>query len=256
MMTSSAAQQGRGDEPILRVESLTKRYGDHRVFEDLSLEVRQGEVVAIVGPSGTGKSTLLRCVNRLEQVDGGRVWFEGEEVPARGRDLHLVRSRMGMVFQDFNLFPHLTVERNLTVAPMLIKKRSKSQATRTAQELLERVGMSDKLAALPAALSGGQKQRVAIARALAMEPSLIMFDEATSALDPELVREVLDVMKQLALDGMTMLVVTHEMTFAREACSRIIFMSDGRIVEDAAPADFLDNPQTERAKRFLNQIDA
>lgn len=239
---------------LLEVTNVSKSFGTHRVLHDISFKVRPGEVVAIIGPSGTGKSTLLRCINGLEPIDAGNITFENTSVPAAGRRITELRTHIGMVFQEFNLFPHMTVLQNLLIGPVHAKKTPKPIALERANKLLEQVGLSDKSKAFPLALSGGQKQRVAIARALAMQPKLMLFDEATSALDPELVREVLDVMRELATGGMTMLVVTHEMRFAHEACSRVIFMDAGHIIEDANPAQFFTSPRTERAMGFLNTV--
>jgi len=231
-----------------------KSFGDNEVLRGIDLEVRAGEVLTIVGPSGSGKSTLLRCVNLLEPLNAGRIFLEGDEITRKGVDVSAVRQRIGMVFQQFNLFPHLTVMDNLTLAARRIRKRPRAEAEERAQQLLARVGLEEKADQHPHQLSGGQQQRVAIARALMMEPSVMLFDEVTSALDPELVGEVLIVMRDLARDmGMTMLVVTHEMQFAREVGDRLVFMDEGRIVEQGDPATVLDHPEAERTKRFLRR---
>jgi polar amino acid transport system ATP-binding protein len=237
----------------VRLEGVHKSFGDNEVLRGIDLEVRSGEVLTIVGPSGSGKSTLLRCVNLLEPVNAGRIFFEGEEITRKGADLAATRQRIGMVFQQFNLFPHLTVMNNLTLAARRIRRQPRAQAETRAMELLERVGLTEKAGQHPHQLSGGQQQRVAIARALMMDPHVMLFDEVTSALDPELVGEVLIVMRDLARDGMTMLVVTHEMQFAREVGDRLIFMDEGRIVEQGLPVDVLDRPQEERTRRFLRR---
>ncbi len=240
-------------EPVVRLEAVHKNFGDNHVLRGIDLEVRTGEVLTIVGPSGSGKSTLLRCVNLLEPVNAGRIFFEGEEITRKGADLSATRQRIGMVFQQFNLFPHLTVMNNLTLAVRRIRRQSRADAELRAHELLRRVGLTEKAGQHPHQLSGGQQQRVAIARALMMNPHVMLFDEVTSALDPELVGEVLIVMRDLARDGMTMLVVTHEMQFAREVGDRLVFMDEGRIVEQGLPADVLDRPQEERTRRFLRR---
>jgi polar amino acid transport system ATP-binding protein len=240
-------------EPVVRLEGVHKSFGDNEVLNGIDLSVASGEVLTIIGPSGSGKSTLLRCVNLLEPLQAGRIFFEGEEITARGVDVSAVRTRIGMVFQQFNLFPHLTVMDNLTLATRRIRKRPKAEAEKRGHELLARVGLSEKADQHPHQLSGGQQQRVAIARALMMEPHVMLFDEVTSALDPELVGEVLIVVRDLARDGMTMLVVTHEMQFAREVGDRIVFMDEGRIIEQGVPADVLDRPREERTRRFLRR---
>jgi polar amino acid transport system ATP-binding protein len=240
-------------QPALRLEAIHKRFGDNEVLRGVDLTVAAGEVLTIVGPSGSGKSTLLRCVNLLERLDSGSIWLEGDEITRRGIDGSRVRQRVGMVFQQFNLFPHLRVLDNLTLAARRIRKLPRAQAETEARELLARVGLTAKARAYPNQLSGGQQQRVAIARALMMEPRVMLFDEVTSALDPELVGEVLVVMRDLADSGMTMLVVTHELQFAREVGDRLVFMDDGRIVEQGMPADVLDRPREERTKRFLRR---
>jgi polar amino acid transport system ATP-binding protein len=240
--------------PLLRLEGVRKSFGANLVLDAIDLEVTQGEVLVIIGPSGSGKSTLLRCVNLLEPIDAGRIFFEGAEITAKGVDVSAVRQRIGIVFQQFNLFPHLTVMRNLTLAARRIRKLPRAEAEARAQELLDVVGLPEKASAHPHQLSGGQQQRVAIARALMMSPHVVLFDEITSALDPELVGEVLIVMRDLARDhGTTMLVVTHEMQFAREVGDRVVFMDEGRIVEEGPPSEVLDNPREERTKRFLRR---
>ncbi len=239
---------------MVRIEDLYKSFGDLEVLRGIDLEVTRGEVVVILGPSGSGKSTLLRCVNKLEESTAGRIFIEDTEVTDRKTDINKVRERVGMVFQSFNLFPHLTAKGNVMLAQRKVLKRSKQEAERIALERLERVGLSDKSDAFPIQLSGGQQQRVAIARALAMDPHVMLFDEVTSALDPELVREVLEVMKSLAKAGMTMMVVTHEMGFARDVADRVIFMDEGVIVEQGTPEEVFDNPQSDRTKDFLGHI--
>ena len=245
--------QPNGSTPIVELEGIRKSFGDHLVLDGIDLSVTAGEVLVIIGASGSGKSTLLRCVNLLEPVSDGRIFFEGEEITRRGADISEVRRHIGIVFQQFNLFPHLKVIDNLTLAPRRIQKVPRKQAEERAHELLRRVGLEEKAEQHPHQLSGGQQQRVAIARALMMEPHVMLFDEVTSALDPELVGEVLLVMKDLADSGMTMLVVTHEMQFAREVGDHLIFIDEGRIVEQGRPADVLDRPQEERTRRFLRR---
>ncbi len=240
-------------EPVVRLEGVYKSFGDNDVLKAIDLSVASGEVLTIIGPSGSGKSTLLRCVNLLEPLNAGRIFFEGEEITRKGVDVSAVRTRIGMVFQQFNLFPHLTVMDNLTLATRRIRRQPRDTAETRARELLAQVGLSEKAGQHPHQLSGGQQQRVAIARALMMEPHVMLFDEVTSALDPELVGEVLIVMRDLARDGMTMLVVTHEMQFAREVGDRLVFMDEGRIVEEGVPAEVLDSPREERTRRFLRR---
>jgi len=251
-------------EPMVIADRVVKSFGSHQVLRDISLTVDRGEVVCVIGPSGSGKSTFLRCINHLEKLDGGRIVVDGELIGYRQRgekiyelrpkEAALQRKDIGMVFQRFNLFPHLTVLENIIEAPTQVKKQTKETASARALELLARVGLAEKAKAYPASLSGGQQQRVAIARALAMDPKLMLFDEPTSALDPELVGEVLDVMKQLAKDGMTMVVVTHEMGFAREVADSLVFMDAGVVVESGAPREVLSNPQHERTKAFLSKV--
>ena len=252
-MSEAALASVPATTPMVRLEGVHKSFGDLEVLCGIDLEVAQGEVLTIIGPSGSGKSTLLRCVNLLEPVQAGRVFLEGDEITRKGVDVSRVRQRIGMVFQQFNLFPHLKVIDNVTLAARRIRKVDKSEAEKRAHVLLERVGLDMKAEQYPHQLSGGQQQRVAIARALMMEPHVMLFDEVTSALDPELVGEVLLVMRDLARDGMTMLVVTHEMSFAREVGDRVVFMDDGVIVEQGVPRDVLDNPQHERTRRFLRR---
>jgi ABC-type polar amino acid transport system ATPase subunit len=240
-------------EPLLRLDRVVKSFGDNLVLDGIDLEVATGEVLVVIGPSGSGKSTLLRCINLLEPLDSGQIDFEGAEITRKGTDVSRVRQRIGMVFQQFNLFPQLTVLDNLTLAPRRIRKLSRAEAEARALILLAQVGLEEKAHQHPHQLSGGQQQRVAIARALMMVPHVMLFDEVTSALDPELVGEVLVVMRDLARDGMTMLVVTHEMQFAREVGDRLVFMDEGKIVEEGVPADVLDHPQEERTRRFLRR---
>ena len=237
---------------ILRIEHLHKEFEGKTVLDDLSLTLREGEVAVIVGPSGCGKSTLLRCVNALEPIQGGSIFLDGEEIHADPRKLPRLRQKVGMVFQSYELFPHKSILDNITLAPRKVQKRGREDAEAEALALLERVGLADRAKDYPQQLSGGQKQRVAIVRALIMHPALMLFDEVTAALDPEMVREVLDVLLDLAKQGRTMLIVTHEMQFARAVADRILFLDDGGIVEEGRPADFFDHPKTERAQRFLN----
>jgi len=239
--------------PMVRLEGVRKSFGDLVVLDGIDLEVATGDVLVVIGPSGSGKSTLLRCVNLLEPVDSGLIFLEGEEITRKGVDVSAVRQRIGIVFQQFNLFPHLRVMPNLTLAARRIRKLSRADAEAKAHELLERVGLAEKAHQYPHQLSGGQQQRVAIARALMMEPHVMLFDEVTSALDPELVGEVLIVMRDLARAGMTMLVVTHEMQFARDVGDHLVFMDEGRIVEQGRPVDVLDRPKEERTRRFLRR---
>jgi ABC-type polar amino acid transport system ATPase subunit len=241
------------DEPLVRLEAVSKSFGDNVVLDGIDLEVKMGEVLVVIGPSGSGKSTLLRCVNLLEPLNAGRIFFEGDEITRAGADVTSVRQRIGMVFQQFNLFPHLSVIDNLTLASRKIRRQGRAETERRARELLARVGLEEKARQHPHQLSGGQQQRVAIARALMMQPHVMLFDEVTSALDPELVGEVLVVMRDLARSGMTMLVVTHEMQFARDVGDRLIFMDGGRIVEEGVPSDVLDRPAQERTRKFLRR---
>jgi glutamine transport system ATP-binding protein len=239
---------------VIQVRDLKKAYGDHVVLSQIDLDVREGEVVAIIGPSGAGKSTLLRCLNKLEDVTSGHVVVNGQDLTAKGTDLDAVRQNIGMVFQHFNLFPHKSVLENVMMAPLELKKGSRSEIREQALALLDRVGLKSKADARPAQLSGGQKQRVAIARSLAMRPSIMLFDEATSALDPEMVGEVLDVIRGLADGGMTMVLVTHEMGFAREVADRVVFMADGIIKEEGSPRELFGNPKDPRTRDFLSKV--
>ncbi|MET9645881.1 amino acid ABC transporter ATP-binding protein [Streptomyces syringium] len=241
-------------DPLIELRDVNKHYGKLHVLRDINLTVGRGEVVVVIGPSGSGKSTLCRAINRLEPVESGTILLDGQPLPEEGRALAKLRAEVGMVFQSFNLFAHKTVLANVSLAPLKVRKRGKEEANKRSRELLERVGLLDQADKYPAQLSGGQQQRVAIARALAMDPKALLFDEPTSALDPEMINEVLEVMRQLARDGMTMVVVTHEMGFARSAANRVVFMADGRIVEDRTPEDFFTAPESERAKDFLSKI--
>ncbi|HYP22307.1 MAG TPA: amino acid ABC transporter ATP-binding protein [Actinomycetota bacterium] len=248
----SGAPRSNGNLVVLR--NVTKSFGDNVVLDGIDLSIDAGEAVVIAGPSGSGKSTMLRCVNALETIDSGEITFDGRSINNAGKDIYKIRADIGMVFQSFNLFPHKTVLQNITLGPTEVKGVSDSDAKNRAKELLERVGIPEKADQFPADLSGGQQQRVAIARALAMEPKLMLFDEPTSALDPEMIREVLDVMRDLAKSGMTMMVVTHEMGFAREVCDRICFIDGGKIVEEGPPEEFFNNTKSERAKEFVDKI--
>ncbi|QTI71702.1 amino acid ABC transporter ATP-binding protein [Gordonia polyisoprenivorans] len=239
---------------MIAMTNVQKHFGELHVLKDINLDVPRGQVVVVLGPSGSGKSTLCRTINRLEPIDSGEIRIEGELLPAEGKDLARLRADVGMVFQSFNLFAHKTILQNVTLAPTKVRKQNKAKAEKHALQLLERVGIASQKDKYPAQLSGGQQQRVAIARSLAMNPKIMLFDEPTSALDPEMVNEVLDVMVSLAKEGMTMLVVTHEMGFARKAADRVIFMADGAVVEDSDPESFFDNPQSDRAKDFLSKI--
>ena len=239
---------------MISVKNLSKNFGDLQVLKNVSLDIQKGEKVIIVGPSGSGKSTLLRCLNLLEIPTSGNIIFDNTDITDKKCDINRIRRRMGMVFQNFNLFPHMTVLENISLAPVMTKRLSKEEADKKAKSLLERVGLSDKANAYPSQLSGGQKQRIAIVRALAMDPDVMLFDEPTSALDPEMVGEVLEVMRELAENNMTMVVVTHEMAFAREAGTRVLFMDEGNILEDASPKEFFENPQNPRLKEFLSKI--
>ncbi|MGB9795105.1 amino acid ABC transporter ATP-binding protein [Fervidobacterium gondwanense] len=240
------------NEIIIKIENLVKRFGKLEVLKGVNLEVRKQEAIVIIGPSGGGKSTLLRCINKLEEYQGGKIYLDGVDIDSY--DVNKLRTRIGMVFQQFNLFPHMNVLDNLILAPTKVKNMPREEAVEKAKQLLKRVGLSDKIEAYPEQLSGGQKQRVAIARALMMDPEIMLFDEPTSALDPELVGEVLDVMKDLAKSGMTMLVVTHEMGFARDVADRIIFISDGVVEEEGTPDEVLKNPKKQRTREFLKRI--
>ena len=257
--TKSGASQAKaglavpGDVAV-SIRDLHKSFGDNAVLRGIDLDVHRGEVVVVLGPSGSGKSTMLRCVNLLETPTSGSIVFEGVDITGRGVDINKVRAKLGMVFQQFNLFPHLTAKKNVMIAQQKVLKRSREEAERIAVEELTKVGLADRVDFLPAQLSGGQQQRVAIARALAMNPQVMLFDEATSALDPELVRDVLGVMRDLAREGMTMIVVTHEMQFARDVADRVIFMDGGVIVEQGTPEQVFDHPQSERTKDFLGHI--
>jgi len=240
--------------PMIKAAAVNKYFGDLHVLKDIDFEVERGQVVVVLGPSGSGKSTLCRAINRLEPINSGEIAVDGEPLPAEGKELAALRADVGMVFQSFNLFAHKTIVDNVMLAPVKVRKVSSTEARKKAMELLERVGIANQADKYPAQLSGGQQQRVAIARALAMNPKVMLFDEPTSALDPEMVQEVLDVMTDLAKEGMTMLVVTHEMGFARRAAHRVVFMSDGEIVEDSTPDEFFTAPKSERAKDFLGKI--
>ena len=237
---------------MITVKNLSKSFGDLEVLKQIDYHVERGECVVVIGPSGSGKSTFLRCMNRLEEPTGGEIIFDGQNILDKKSDINKIRQKLGMVFQHFNLFPHLTVKENITLAPTKLGLMSASEADKTAMELLERVGLAEKADVYPVQLSGGQKQRVAIARSLAMKPKAMLFDEPTSALDPEMVGEVLDVMRSLAREGMTMVIVTHEMGFAREVADRVIFMADGGITEEGTPEQIFDTPQQERTRAFLN----
>ena len=239
---------------LIEIQNVRKSFGSQLVLDGIDMSIATGEAVVVAGPSGSGKSTLLRCVNGLETIDEGDIRFDGRSIPGAGKDLYRLRAEIGMVFQSFNLFAHKSVLENITLGPIKVKGLSEDDANRLARELLERVGIPEKADAFPADLSGGQQQRVAIARALAMEPKLILFDEPTSALDPEMIREVLDVMRDLARDGMTMIVVTHEMGFAREVCDKIAFMDEGRIVEEGSPEEFFEGAKSQRVKDFVDKI--
>ncbi len=241
-------------EPVIRIQNLEKTFGDNTVLRDINLEVQRGEVVVVLGPSGSGKSTMLRCINRLEEPTSGHIWFEDVDVCDKHTNLNEVRSRLGMVFQSFNLFPNLTAKKNVMLAQRKVLKRSAEEAEQVAIARLEEVGLGERVDYKPAELSGGQQQRVAIARALAMDPHVMLFDEATSALDPELVRDVLGVMRRLAEGGMTMIVVTHEMGFARDVADRVVFMDGGLIVEEGTPDEVFDHPKSERTRDFLGHI--
>ena len=239
---------------MIRTENLHKSFGDLHVLRGVSQTIRKGEVVSVIGPSGGGKSTFLRCLNLLEKPESGKIFFQGKEITGKGVNIDIHRQKMGMVFQQFNVFPHLTVAQNITLAPKLLKGKSESEANAMARDLLDRVGLLSKFDEMPGNLSGGQKQRLAIVRALAMEPEVMLFDEPTSALDPEMVGEVLDVIKELVKTGMTCVIVTHEMRFAREVSDRCLFIADGNVLEDAPPEQFFDNPRHPRLKEFLSKV--
>lgn len=239
---------------MIQFEHISKRFGSLEVLKDVTQQVSQNEIVSLIGPSGSGKSTLLRCMNLLEVPSSGRILFKGEDITAKGVNINIHRQKMGMVFQHFNVFPNMTVEKNITIAPVSLKKMDKEQAHNRAMELLDRVGLKDKADVKPVKLSGGQKQRLAIVRAMAMEPEVMLFDEPTSALDPEMVGEVLEVIKDLAKSGMTMMIVTHEMGFAREISDRVLFMNNGVIAEAGTPEKIFENPDNERLKEFLSKV--
>lgn len=241
-------------DSLLQVRELTKKFGDNTILDGIDLDVKQGEVVVLVGPSGCGKSTLLRCINGLEPIQGGEILLDGQKIEKGSKELTKIRQKIGMVFQSYDLFPHLKVIDNITLAPLKVQKRGKEEAEKEARELLARVGLEDKADSYPRELSGGQKQRVAIVRALIMHPEVMLFDEVTAALDPEMVREVLDVILQLARQGRTMMIVTHEMAFARAIADRVLFLEGGHIQEDSDPDTFFTNPKTERAKQFLQMF--
>jgi polar amino acid transport system ATP-binding protein len=242
------------DDSIIRIKSAIKNFGAVQALKGVDLDIGKGEVVLVIGPSGSGKSTLLRCVNRLEALNSGEIWVGEDCVTAKGANIRKIREEVGMVFQSFNLFPHLTASQNIALSPTIVRKEAKTEVAIRAKELLERVGLADKADSYPEQLSGGQQQRVAIARALAMKPKIMLFDEPTSALDPEMIKEVLDVMLDLAKEGMTMMVVSHEMGFARAAADRVVFMDAGQIVEAAPPDELFAHPKEERTQRFLNHI--
>lgn len=239
---------------MINIENLSKNFGNLKVLKNISTTINKGEIISIIGPSGSGKSTFLRCINKLEEPTEGHIYIDGMDLMDKKTDINKIRERVGMVFQHFNLFPNMTVLENLTLSPTMVKKESKEEAEKYALYLLEKVGLLDKAKSYPTQLSGGQKQRIAIARALAMKPEVILFDEPTSALDPEMIKEVLDVMRDLAKEGMTMLIVTHEMGFARNVGNRILFMDNGEIIEDCSPKDFFENPTNDRIKDFLNKV--
>jgi glutamate transport system ATP-binding protein len=241
-------------DPLIELQGVNKHFGELHVLQDINLTVGKGEVVVVIGPSGSGKSTLCRAINRLETIESGAIRLEGRPLPDEGKALARLRAEVGMVFQSFNLFAHKTILQNVSLAQIKVRGRKKEEADRRSMELLDRVGLVSQASKYPAQLSGGQQQRVAIARALAMDPKALLFDEPTSALDPEMINEVLEVMRQLARDGMTMVVITHEMGFARSAANRVVFMADGRVVEDRTPEEFFTNPRSDRAKDFLSKI--
>lgn len=239
---------------MINIQNLYKNFGDLEVLKNISTTINKGEIISIIGPSGSGKSTFLRCINKLEEPTNGHIFIDGMDLMDKKIDINKIRERVGMVFQHFNLFPHKTVLENLTLSPTIVKNENKIEAEKYALYLLEKVGLVDKANSYPAQLSGGQKQRIAIARALAMKPEVILFDEPTSALDPEMIKEVLDVMRELAKEGMTMIIVTHEIGFAKNVGNRVLFMDKGEIVEDSSPKEFFENPKNERVKDFLNKV--
>lgn len=244
------------EQPLIQVQNLSKEFsgGKVKALNEINIDIHKGDVMFVVGPSGSGKSTFLRCLNRLEEPTAGRIFFEGVDILNPKTDINKHRQKMGMVFQHFNLFPHMTILKNMTIAPMKLQKKSKEEAEELAMQLLKRVGLEQRANAYPSQLSGGQKQRIAIVRALCMKPDVMLFDEPTSALDPEMVGEVLEVMGELAREGMTMVVVTHEMGFAKEVANRVVFMNEGSILEEAAPEEFFENPKSERLKEFLSKV--
>lgn len=248
------SEQTKTGQPIIELRHVDKHFGDLHVLKDVNLSVAKGEVVVVIGPSGSGKSTLCRAINRLETIDSGEILIEGKPLPQEGRELAAMRAELGMVFQSFNLFAHMSILQNVMLGPVEVLGIDKAEAERRAMELLERVGVASQANKMPGQLSGGQQQRVAIARSLAMQPKAMLFDEPTSALDPEMINEVLDVMVDLARQGMTMIVVTHEMSFARRVADRVVFMADGAIVEEGVPEEFFEHPQSERARDFLSAI--
>lgn len=239
-------------DELVKIDHMTKKYDENIIIEDLSLTIHEGEVVVIAGPSGCGKSTLLRCINGLEPIQGGSITFRGEPIDGKSKHINEIRQRIGMVFQSYELFPHKTILQNITLAPIMVQKRKKGEVEKEAEELLSRVGLLEKKDSFPRQLSGGQKQRVAIVRALCMHPEVLLFDEVTAALDPEMVREVLEVLLSLAEQGRTMVIVTHEMSFAKAVADRVVFLDHGEIVEEGRPVDFFEHPKTERAQKFLN----
>lgn len=240
---------------LLKIEHLHKAFGDHVVLKDINLEVKKGEVIVVIGPSGCGKSTFLRCINALEPIQGGQILLDGAPIDGESKSINQVRQKIGMVFQSYDLFPHKTILENITLAPMKVQKRKKADVEKEALALLDRVNLSEKRDSFPRELSGGQKQRIAIVRSLCMHPEIMLFDEVTAALDPEMVREVLDTLLELARSGSTMIIVTHEMSFARAVADRILFLDEGAIVEEAPPEEFFTNPKTERAKKFLHSFE-
>ena len=255
-MSDKMIEKKNGSEPLIHVENLCKSFqsGELHVLKNINVDIYKGDIVFVVGPSGSGKSTFLRCLNRLEEPTSGTILFEGTDITNKKTNIDKLRQKMGMVFQQFNLFPHMTIMKNLTIGPMKLQGKSQSEAEKTAMELLERVGLADRANAYPSQLSGGQKQRIAIVRSLAMKPDVMLFDEPTSALDPEMVGEVLNVMRDLAREKMTMVVVTHEMNFAKEVATRVMFLDGGDFVEEDAPAEFFQNPKSDRLKSFLSKV--